>query len=547
MKTASSRPPVLFALVVILASCGSGSDADALGTLDVAAEVAVDAGNPDLPGGDDAVATETESLEISEQLPQAAVYLTSPAEDSQTAVVSLPGLVPGEAGLTGLYATVFNCLNEPGGQHVPFDFGGMDVFVDLCHEVQTALADADGNYLHIEPSAEPTDPDDAFAELMGYYHVNGMHDYFAQTHGYEHVDRSLYTLMNFQVNLMGAGWMAIDNAAYLPEGSLEEMGISLSYEEDLIVMGQGTEIDFGYDGDVIRHEYTHFAIGPDRFLGYTFDEYGVDDAPISLHEGLADYFPSSISGDPILGKYSLGNSARDLTHFRKCPDHYVGESHHDGQIASSALWEIRSKIGPRVADIIAFGAMFESGPQTGFQQFGELAVQTAEEHFPAQAGVVKTVLEEHGMLGCRRVVPLRYGGESARYMMWPGTLTVGLPQFNKSVPAPLQFEIRMGGNAPLVIEADVAYAGMSGFFPQDSDPKVRLAVRRGQEVVWEYDPKTRMLKDSLVKGEKLSGDRYRWFVPLKATEGETLFFQFVNYSYVDISVNSVSHVIDGQE
>lgn len=546
MRIATGLPGSL-ALLLISVSCSSGTDstADDAGSFDAVAEIADDAVGLDLSVADEA-AEEVAEEDVS-SLPLAAVYLTSPAEDEQTTVVPLSGLEPGAAGLTGPFANVFNCLNEPGGQHVPFNFGGMDVFVELCHEVQTAEPGPDGNFLHIEPAAETTDPDDAFAELMGYFHVNGMHDYFAETHGYNQVDRSLYTLMNFQVNLMGAGWMAIDNAAYLPEGSLEEMGISLSYEEDLIVMGQGTDIDFGYDGDVIRHEYTHFAIGPDRFLGYRFDEYGVDDAPISLHEGLADYFPSSISGDPVLGKYSLGSHARNLTHFRKCPDDYMGESHYDGQIPSSALWEIRSRIGSRITDIIAFSAMFESGPQTGFQQFGELALDAATEHFPAQAHVVAAVFQEHGMLDCRRVVPLPYGGTSGKYMMWPGTLSVGLPQFNKFVPAPLQFEIRMTGNAPLIIEADVAYAGMSGLFPQDSDPKVRLAVRRGQEVVWEYDPKTKMVKDALIKWEKLSGDRYRWEVPLKATEGETFFIQFVNYSYVDIGVNSVSHVVNGEE
>ena len=542
MNTAAIAPGAL-ALLLLLNSCGSDAGSGIADEIlsDVVAEVSVDAAVIDLPEAEEAVAEV--AAEVIPSLPLAAVYLTSPAEDSGTTVVSLPGLDPEGTGLTGAFANVFNCLNEPGGQHVPFNFGGMDVFVDLCHEVQTVVPGPDGNYLHIEPADEGTDPDDAFAELMGYFHVNGMHDYFADTHGYEHVDRSLYTLMNFQVNLMGAGWMAIDNAAYLPEGSLEEMGISLSYEEDLIVMGQGTDIDFGYDG----HEYTHFAIGPDRFLGYRFDEYGVDSAPISLHEALADFFPSSISGDPVLGKYSLGSHARNLTHFRMCPDDYMGESHHDGQIASSALWEIRSLIGSRITDIIAFSAMFQSGPQTGFQQFGELALDATKEHFPAQAGIVETVLQDHGMLACRRVVPLAYGGTSGKYMMWPGTLSVGLPQFNKFVPAPLQFEIRMTGNAPLIIEADVGYAGMSGLFPQEGDPKVRLAVRRGQEVVWEYDPKTKMVKDVLVKWEKLSGDRYRWEVPVKATEGETFFVQFVNYSYVDIGVNSVSHVIEGQE
>jgi Zn-dependent metalloprotease len=68
--------------------------------------------------------------------------------------------------------------------------------------------------------------------------------------------------------------------------------------------GQGTFIDFGYDGDVVYHEFGHYVVNQTvNFVGSPHvDKYGLTVAPGAMNEGMADTYSSFITGDPYVGE-----------------------------------------------------------------------------------------------------------------------------------------------------------------------------------------------------------------------------------------------------
>jgi len=550
-----SRAPVIVTALAALCflSCAPADDpseSDAPGVTDAAApdDAAAEVAAPDVePAEDLATLDLPEEAEAPAQpLPWANVFLADPDENGgKTSMVQLEHITAADGALTGEFANVSNCLKEAGGAVVSLDTGGFPVTVHVCHEVQTVFPDEHGNYIKVKPPKNIKDGNDKFAEVMAYYHVDAMHDYFRDVHGHEAVDVSLYAIVNFEVSLMGAGWMPIDNAAYLPEGSLDELGVDLKYDDDLIVMGQGQYLDYSYDGDVIRHEYTHFSVGADRLLGYAYDELGFDDAPLSINEALADFFTSSVYGDPVLGAYSLGGSARNLEEFRRCPDHYLGEVHYDGQIVSSALWRLRGMIGAEWTERLAYGALTECGATTNFDEFADALYDQAGNVYAASAppgtlDAVRKVMELHGVDGCRRVIPADAPSTKKRTLLIPGSWSLGMEQFSKYVPAPLQLELAdRGRQGTVVLQAKVQATGLSDLLGPPEEPNVWLAVRAGQPVSYTYEPKAKMQRDMLVKPAKLGGSTFRWTIPARSLPAGTLYLQLVNFTGIDVAVTGL--------
>ena len=131
--------------------------------------------------------------------PKARVYLNDPVtDDGETSEVVLPKPTSEDGRLTSEWVQVVNCLNEEGGLTANPDLGGFTIQVSLCHEKQVVRPDADGNYLSIAPPQDDTDPNDSFAELMMYYHVNRAHDYFKEAFGFSALDFPLPALVNVQ-------------------------------------------------------------------------------------------------------------------------------------------------------------------------------------------------------------------------------------------------------------------------------------------------------------------------------------------------------------
>lgn len=119
----------------------------------------------------------------------------------------------------------------------------------------------------------------------------------------------------------------------------------------------------GRIASVVYHEVGH---GVHDFIraGGTFAS--------DVSEGSADYISATILDDPEIGAgfYLDGSAIREIETDKRYPDDTTGESHNDGLIWASFLWNLRgnwsdtfgSELGTELADLIMLGAL-EQGPE----------------------------------------------------------------------------------------------------------------------------------------------------------------------------------------
>jgi hypothetical protein len=106
--------------------------------------------------------------------------------------------------------------------------------------------------------------------------------------------------------------------------------------------------------DVIYHEYGH---GITDRLTRPFSPSG------AMQEGFSDYYAATIMGKPVLGIgfNGPGTSLRRVDEDRVFPQDWTGESHNDGLIIASALWDLREALGaPRADSLFHFARYWHS-------------------------------------------------------------------------------------------------------------------------------------------------------------------------------------------
>ena len=574
---------LLLALAVLplLVACG-GSDATfvdaAADTSDATDAVTPDAATPDAEAdgtkpdaSGDAVTADTEPADATpdEVAPDAAdatpdvpvptdsracnVFPSDPTTDNWTTSVTYAPHLDDQAGghLTGQFSTVYNCLPQSSGS------GGMGGY-ELCTPTQTVAPGDDGTYLHVVPPQDEGAFDDPFAEVQMYVHMNEIHDYFSGTHGVTALDWPLIGLVNLSVYQYNQ-WTPFDNAAFMPAETMSAMGLDFGLDQDAIVFGQGTFVDFSYDATVIYHEYTHAVIGEQRLYGYTADVFGLNPEPMAMNEGSADYFAASRVGRSRIGAYALdmpmmGDLSRDLSEFHKCPDDLVGESHSDGRMWASALWAIRVALGAEVADRIIFTALMGAGMNTTFHEASDLLLQAAaDEDVAAGTGTaahdaVQAALAEHGVDACQRVKPfvdltsVSYTEPLLVRGVW--TSMVDVFQSSKLVPMAFQYvAVVPDGTAAARLEFKARVSDeMSQYYQGQVKPKV--AFRSGQPVAYSYSGgKMQMTADALL-APTASGSgwnvKYSLTLAGDCLKSGELYLQFMNATEVDIQLDSMS-------
>ncbi len=335
------------------------------------------------------------------------VYETNP-ETSDLVEVRLPWLPPDADVLEGRYAEVARCRMRRG----------------RCQARQEADADEYGNFFY-GPDDRGSNDRDPFAEVSAYWHVNRIHDLFGDLG----LDPDELEAMRVWVNLPDFG-----NAAFSP------------YEPALL-FGQGDR-DFAYDGDVIYHEYTHAVVSVTARLQAILGPRGgaFDWLPGVLNEGLADSFSSALSGDSELGEYAgaygWGGEIRDMDGNTRCPDHLMGEEHHDSQPFSQAMWEVREALGDEVYLPLAWSLLVSLVPDSGPADAAALLSALAAEDLDEEGRqAVEAALERHALDRCLAVVPLVPGQTHAALGRSSYELTMG--QLHFEMPSPLQFSVEV--------------------------------------------------------------------------------------------------------
>ncbi|MCX7641875.1 MAG: hypothetical protein N2Z20_04495 [Elusimicrobiales bacterium] len=144
---------------------------------------------------------------------------------------------------------------------------------------------------------------------------------------------------------------------------------------DAIYIGRGpiqNDLNFAWDGTVIRHEYIHLVMNRIYPIIY-FGEFG------AITEAISDYFALSSFWDEgktlsIVGNFlGIGEGARrDISSVtKKMPFDWKGEVHEDGQILSGVLYKLAKNpqyslgtftsgnfSGLSKTDVYVFGSMF---------------------------------------------------------------------------------------------------------------------------------------------------------------------------------------------
>jgi hypothetical protein len=177
-----------------------------------------------------------------------------------------------------------------------------------------------------------------------------------------------------------------------------------SDQKDEMRFGKGG-VDDAEDAEVILHEYGHAIHFSQGFV------FGSEEAG-AISEGFGDYWAVTVSNlvaptadTPCVADWDSVSYTSAVPHCLRRVDtnlHYPadlnGEVHHDGQIWSRALWDIRQAIGHVKADTLILEAQF-GFPGTTMRALASTTVAVAGDLYGrAVATRVRAVFVDRGLL-----------------------------------------------------------------------------------------------------------------------------------------------------
>lgn len=431
------------------------------------------------------------------------VYPENPIATPDLECASLaPYLEPGATTLVNEDIATNNCIDNNGCRDVQVL---LTVSVHWCDDDPIATTNKTDDFRDHQFTNE-TDPDDTFAEVQMFYHLNKAFDVARSMGGFTDLNaKPLSAAVNFKLPIdIAAGdimgllnhlctngtytgsepLLPFDNAAFVPAGGL------LGYPDtDGLVFGQGNTVDFASDGDVVYHEFGHAlmnTVAPDLGFGY-FDEYGFDPTPGGMHEGYADLMTLWVTDDPAVGEHAgsglgLGGPIRDMDNTSACPDELVGETHEDALPITGAIYEARQTIIGNGGDRDTFDRAVFAAQQMfgGSDNYETAAAKTVAEVEMAMgnehANTLSQVLADRGISDCNNRIA---DGTQAKRLLFAGSLQM---QTMGAFPAPVQFEYDLPGGADSItlnISRVVALAaGLGG------SPTVHVGLKQGSPIMW---------------------------------------------------------------
>jgi zinc metalloprotease ZmpB len=185
----------------------------------------------------------------------------------------------------------------------------------------------------------------------------------------------------------------------------QDNSFETDHPKDELRFGKGG-VDDAEDAEVILHEYGHAMHVSQSPIFYSSVEAG------SIGEGFADYWAVTVSDvvsptpdEPCVADWDSVSYTSTVPHCLRRVDtnlHYPedlnGRVHHDGQIWSRALWDIRNALGHTVADTIILQAQFDF-PGTTMPDLAQRTVNTARTLYGnSTANTVKAAFVARGIL-----------------------------------------------------------------------------------------------------------------------------------------------------
>ncbi len=375
---------------------------------------------------------------------RARVFLTNPARTPDPIVVELSGVHATEAGqpLVGDRVQSYDCTLEPQDpETLPAWWKE-----GKCAPVHRALSNADGDFFVKMPDIilpeDNADNTDAYAELSMYWHAERFLDRMAAL-GVPEFKCELSTMLaNYVDPKLSPSYPDLDytplNNAYWTNTCDPEQGVTM-------IFGQGSDVDFGYDGDVVYHELGHGMVSlltphglgarTNRGDGQLADAGG-------LNEAIADYFSVMLTSDPYLGDYvarfwpGYGDSIRDAENAKTCPDDTIGQVHNDGEPFMAALWATRKRVGGEKLDPLVIEMLTRLPIDADLETASWTVLELAEDHgwSATELDLMTRAFDTRGLYACERVIvdPARVSAGRTMYLRAKGAAVA--PFF----PGPMQ-------------------------------------------------------------------------------------------------------------
>ncbi|HEY7603904.1 MAG TPA: M36 family metallopeptidase [Gaiellaceae bacterium] len=230
--------------------------------------------------------------------------------------------------------------------------------------------------------------DDRFEQVMAYYWITEAQKYI-QSLGF---GTGVYPPVNMQSQRVRINQWGQDNS------------FATDHPKDELRFGKGG-VDDAEDAEVILHEYGH-AIHFSQGFSFASEEAG------AISEGFGDYWAADVSDivaptpDPAcVADWDATSYTSTVPHCLRrvdtdlhYPDDLSGEVHHDGQIWSAALWDIRGALGHVEADTIILNGQFDF-PGTTMTALAQSTVAAAQALYgDAAAEAVTGAFEARGIL-----------------------------------------------------------------------------------------------------------------------------------------------------
>ena len=282
---------------------------------------------------------------------KARVFLTNPAKTPIPIEVTLSGVHAEGPGvpLIGDRVQSYNCALEAPDEVPEWWSEGK------CYPLHRAVSDANGDFNVPLPDIilpeENADGDDLYAELSMYWNAERFLDRMAEL-GVPKFKCDLSTMLaNYRTTELSLSYPDLPytplNNAYWTNTCEPDKGATM-------IFGQGSAVDFGYDGDVVYHELGHGMVSlltPAGLGGRRMRSDALVSDAGGINEAVADYFSVMLTNDPLLGDYvarfwpGYGASIRNAENTKTCPDDTVGQVHNDGEPFMGALWSTRKRVG----------------------------------------------------------------------------------------------------------------------------------------------------------------------------------------------------------
>jgi zinc metalloprotease ZmpB len=229
--------------------------------------------------------------------------------------------------------------------------------------------------------------DDRFEQVMAYYWITEAQKYIQDLGFGTTLDPINMTSQAVRINQLG-----YDNS------------FATDHPKNELRFGKGG-VDDAEDAEVILHEYGH-AIHFSQNFSFASEEAG------AISEGFGDYWAVTVSDviaptpDPACVadwdsvSYTSGtpHCLRRVDTNLHYPEDLNGRVHHDGQIWSRALWDIRNALGHVKADTIILQAQF-GFPGTTMTDLANRTVAAAQSLYgQAEANAVYAAFHARGIL-----------------------------------------------------------------------------------------------------------------------------------------------------